>query len=66
MDDILICDLVLQESTWQITNKRSCKDLEDPCPGELLFERHVLIWLDEHKPMSVLGVCQLESPGVQQ
>lgn len=66
VDNVLICGFVLQENTWQITNKISCKDLEDPCPGELLYERRVLIWFDENQPISILGVQQLEGPGFQQ
>lgn len=67
MDDILTCDFVLQENTWQITNKISCKDLEDPCPGELLYERWDLIWFNENKPLSVLRLFYLlEGPGFQQ
>lgn len=66
VDNVLICGFVLQENTWQITNKISCKDLEDPCPGELLYERRVLIWFDENQPISIFGVQQLEGPGFQQ
>lgn len=27
-DNLLICCFILQENTWQITNKILCKDLE--------------------------------------
>lgn len=53
VDNVLICGFVLQENTWQITNKISCKDLEEPCPGELLYEKRVLIWFDENQPISI-------------
>lgn len=67
MGNALICGFVLQGNTWQITNKISCKDLEDPCPEELLYEGRVFIWFDENKPISLVGVYQLEpGPGFQQ
>lgn len=34
---------VLQENTWQTTNKILCKDLEDSYNGELLYEKQVSI-----------------------
>lgn len=35
---------LLQENTWQITNKILCKELEESCLGELLCEKQISVF----------------------